>query len=189
MKPKLYVINRKDWRAWLEENHAKEKEVWLIYFKKHTGKPRIPYDDAVEEALCFGWIDSIVRKIDDERYCQRFTPRKEKSNWSMPNKRRVEKLIINGRMAKTGLEKVKAAKANGSWDKRSGSEQPFEMPVELAGGLDKNTNAKDFFDSLSPSFQKQYIGWIASAKKEETKQRRVSEAVSLLERKQKLGMK
>ncbi len=189
MKPELSVIDRKDWRAWLEENHAKEKEVWLIYFKKHTGKPRIPYDDAVEEALCFGWIDSIVRKIDDERYCQKFTPRKENSNWSMLNKQRVEKLRKNGRMTKAGLEKIKAAKVNGSWDKRLASEQFFDMPTELADGLDKNPIAKDYFDSLSPSFRKQYIGWIASAKKKETKQRRVSETISLMKKKQKLGMK
>ena len=83
----LYVTNREDWRAWLEQNHATEKEVWLLYYKKHTGKPTIPYDDAVEEALCFGWIDSTVKRIDDEKYTQKFTPRNDRSVWSESNKK------------------------------------------------------------------------------------------------------
>ena len=111
VKQKLHVTDRESWRLWLEENHAREKEIWLIYFKKHTGKPRISYDDAVEEALCFGWIDSIVRKIDSDRYCQKFTPRREKSNWSRLNKQRVKKLLKTGRMEKPGLEKIKTAKS------------------------------------------------------------------------------
>ena len=189
MKQKLHVTDRESWRVWLDENHAREKEIWLSYFKKHTGKPRISYDDAVEEALCFGWIDSIVRKIDSDRYCQKFTPRREKSNWSRLNKQRVKKLLKTRRMAKPGLEKIKTAKANGSWDRLLVSEQSFEMPVELADGLGRNKEAKIFFDSLSPSFQKQYIAWVASAKKVETKRRRASEAMGFLERKQRLGMK
>src|SRR5256885_14789235 len=102
----LYVTSRDDWRAWLEKNHETEKEVWLIYYKKHTNRPRIPYDDAVEEALCFGWIDSIVQKIDDERYAQKFTPRKSSSKWSESNKRRVRKLLQEGRMTQAGLAKI-----------------------------------------------------------------------------------
>jgi uncharacterized protein YdeI (YjbR/CyaY-like superfamily) len=189
MTAMLQVSDRKNWRAWLEENHSTENEVWLIYFKKHTGKPGISYEEAVEEALCFGWIDSIVRKIDAERYCQKFSPRRENSNWSRLNKKRIEKLIENGRMTEFGLAKVEVARVNGSWDKKVVSEQSVEMPVELLDLLEKNKEAKDFFNDLRPSFQKQYIGWIASAKKCKTRQRRASEAVKLLEKKQKLGLR
>ena len=109
----LYITNRVDWRAWLERNNDTEKEVWLIYYKKHTGKPRIPYDDAVEEALCFGWIDSTVKRVDDEKFAQKFTPRKNKSNWSDLNKKRAKKMIREGRMTKAGLTKIEEAKRNG----------------------------------------------------------------------------
>jgi len=189
MNSELHVTNRKDWRLWLSENHHKEKEIWLIYYKKHTGKPRVPYNDAVEEALCFGWIDSIVRTIDDERYMQKFTPRKAKSNWSDSNKKRVEKLINAGKMTNAGLEKIETAKINGTWDNIITATKSFEMPIELENALDINASAKNFFNKLAPSSRRQYIGWIASAKKEETKQKRVKEAISMLGKKQKLGMK
>jgi uncharacterized protein YdeI (YjbR/CyaY-like superfamily) len=103
----LYVTTRDEWRAWLAEHHDTEREVWLVSYKKHTGRPQIPYDDAVEEALCFGWIDSLVKTIDDERFAQKFTPRKEKSNWSESNKRRVRKLVREGRMTEAGLATTK----------------------------------------------------------------------------------
>jgi uncharacterized protein YdeI (YjbR/CyaY-like superfamily) len=189
MNSEIYVTNRKKWRSWLKDNHLKEKEVWLIYYKKHTGKPRIPYDDAVEEALCFGWIDSIIKKIDDERYMQKFTPRKDKSNWSEPNKKRAKKLIDNGLMAQAGLEKIEQAKRNGSWDRAIESTKSYKMAVELERLLASNKAAKEFFDSLSPSYQEQYIGWVSSAKKEETRQRRAKQALSMLSKKKKLGMK
>ena len=189
MISRLHITNRKDWRLWLSENHHKEKEIWLIYYKKHTGKQRVPYNDAVEEALCFGWIDSVVKTIDDERYMQKFTPRKPKSNWSDSNKKRIKKLIKAGEMTKAGLEKIEIAKINGTWDKTITSTNSFEMPVELENALDINESAKDFFNELTPSYRRQYIGWIASAKKEETKQKRVKEAISMLGKKQKLGMK
>src|SRR5918992_6386370 len=103
---KLYVTNRDEWRAWLEKNHATEREVWLIYYKKHTGKPRIPYDDAVEEALCFGWIDSIVKTLDGDRYMQKFTPRTNVGKWSRLNLERVKKLLHEGRMTEAGRAKL-----------------------------------------------------------------------------------
>ena len=187
MNSKLYITTREEWRSWLEENQSKEKEVWLIYYKKHTGVPRIPYDDAVEEALCFGWIDSIVKRIDDERYMQKFTPRNDKSEWSELNKKRVKKLIENSSMTEAGLAKIKTAKKNGSWERVFESVKAYEMPVELNGALKSNKVANTFFDKLSPSYKKQYINWIASAKKEETRQRRAKKAVSLLSKKKKLG--
>lgn len=189
MNSEIYVANREDWRSWLEENHLKEKEVWLIYYKKHTGEPRIPYDDAVEEALCFGWIDSIVKRIDDERYMQKFSPRKDKSDWSESNKKRVKKLTDRGMMTQAGLEKIEIAKKNGSWDRVIETARSYEMAIELEKLLVSNKAAKEFFDSLSPSTQKQYIGWVSSAKKEETRQRRAKEALSMLSKKKKLGLK
>ena len=189
MPLKLYISNRKDWRKWLKENHTIIGEVWLIYYKKHTNKPRIPYDDAVEEALCFGWIDSTVKRIDDEKYCQKFTPRNLKSIWSEHNKKRVAKMIKQGKMTKHGKEKVKAAKNNGEWYKTAEAVKEFKMPLELTRLLSANKKTREFFNELSPSNKKQYIGWIASAKKEETREKRAGEAIRLLKAKQKLGMK
>jgi len=100
---KLYVKNREAWREWLINHHAARKEIWLVYYKKHTGKSRIPYDHAVEEALCFGWIDSTVKRVDDEIYVQRFTPRKKNSNWSDLNKKRARNLIKSGKMTDAGM--------------------------------------------------------------------------------------
>jgi uncharacterized protein YdeI (YjbR/CyaY-like superfamily) len=189
MSLELYISNRKDWRKWLKENHSIVSEVWLIYYKKHTGKPRIPYDDAVEEALCFGWIDSTVKRIDDEKFCQKFTPRNLKSVWSEHNKKRVGKMIKQGKMTKYGMDKVKAAKKYGEWNKKIEVVKEFKMPSELSQILSANKKANNFFKELSPSNQKQYIEWIASAKKVETREKRTGEALRLLKAKQKLGMK
>jgi uncharacterized protein YdeI (YjbR/CyaY-like superfamily) len=189
MPLKLYISNRKEWRKWLKKNHNIIREVWLIYYKKHTGKPRIPYDDAVEEALCFGWIDSTIKRLDDEKYCQKFTPRNDKSNWSEHNKKRVAKMIRQGKMTKAGMIKINAAKKNGEWNKKIVAEINFKMPSELSQLLSANKKAREFFKELSPSHKKQYIGWIASAKKEETREKRAGEAIRLLKAKQKLGMK
>src|SRR5215208_4566267 len=122
----VYVTNRADWRAWLERHHETETEVWLIYYKKHTGRSRIPYDDAVEEALCFGWIDSIVKRIDDEKFAQRFTPRKAKSEWSERNLIRVRALIREGKMTRAGLARVSEevlAEGSKSKTKRAGGNE------------------------------------------------------------------
>jgi uncharacterized protein YdeI (YjbR/CyaY-like superfamily) len=188
-KKELYITNRDEWRVWLKANHTKKKEIWLIYYKKHTGKPQIPYEDAVEEALCFGWIDSIIKKIDDETYARKFTPRKDTSGWSDLNKNRVEKMIKEGRMTEAGMAKIRAAKKNGQWDKTAASKQMWAIPVELENALNTNKKAKSFFNSLAPSYQRQYIGWIASAKRDETREKRTAEAITLLEKKQKLGLK
>jgi len=186
---KLYVTNRDKWRAWLKINHTKEKEVWLVYYKKHTAQPRIPYDHAVEEALCFGWIDSTVKRIDDKKYMQKFTPRRTGSSWSELNKNRVQKLLEQGQMTEAGLSKVRAARKSGEWDIIPEGKKEFEIPQEFSAALTADKEAKIFFDNLSPSCQKQYVGWISSAKKRETRERRAKEALKLLGEKQKLGMK
>ena len=185
----VHVTDREAWRAWLKENHDKEKEVWLIFYKKHTGKPRVAYNDAVEEALCFGWIDSIVKRIDEETYAQKFTPRKAESKWSEHNKRRVEKMIKEGRMTEIGLALVKAAKQSGAWERVI---QPYKidtLPPGLEEELSAHPTAWENFNRLAPSQQRQYIGWITAAKKEETRQKRLLEAIALLAQNQKLGMK
>jgi uncharacterized protein YdeI (YjbR/CyaY-like superfamily) len=186
----LYVTNRDDWRAWLEKNHETEKEVWLVYYKKHTNRPRIPYDDAVEEALCFGWIDSIVQKIDDERYAQKFTPRKNSSKWSELNKRRVRKLLREGKMTPAGLAKIgDGVLEAGEGSKSESKTKGLIIPESLEESLRANGKAWENFNRLAPSYRRQYIGWITSAKKEETRNKRIREAVELLARNEKLGMK
>ena len=185
----LFVKTRKEWRDWLEKNHAIFNEIWLVYYKKHTGKPRIPYDDAVEEALCFGWIDSIVKRLDEERFCQKFTPRNDRSQWSELNKQRAEKMIEQGLMTEAGLFKVRVAKKSGEWDKKPSQNITSKMPREFKKALKSNKKASENFENLSPSYRKQYIGWIASAKRPETRERRILEVISHLEMNRKPGLK
>jgi uncharacterized protein YdeI (YjbR/CyaY-like superfamily) len=170
----LYVTNRDDWRKWLERNHAKEKDVWLVYYKKHTGTPRLPYDHAVEEALCFGWIDTTVKRLDDDRFAQRFTPRTNTGNWSELNRQRLQKMIAAGKMTEAGLAKV----AYG--DTPAPSRQATPVPVELESALSGNKAARAIFEKLAPSYRRQFIAWVADAKRPETRERRSAEAARLL---------
>jgi uncharacterized protein YdeI (YjbR/CyaY-like superfamily) len=184
----LYVTNRDEWRAWLAKHHASETEIWLIYYKKQSGQPRIPYNDAVEEALCFGWIDSLVKRIDDEQFAQKFTPRRDCTRWSALNKRRVRKLIKEGRMTKVGLAKIDlSVLAEKPEPKPKNSE--LRLPRFVKQALVANSKAWKYFQSLAPSYRRNFIGWIMHAKKEETRQRRLREVVSLLEQNKKLGLK
>lgn len=181
--------SRDQWRTWLAENHAVEKELWLVFYKKHTGKSGLIYEEAIEEALCFGWIDGILKRIDDEKHMIRFSPRRKNSIWSENNKTRVAKLIKQGRMAEAGLAKIKAAKENGQWDKATVREDPVHIPNELTEALAKNEKARRNFEKLAPSYRKHFIYWIDSAKRDETRRKRVNEAVGLLAHDKKLGMK
>jgi uncharacterized protein YdeI (YjbR/CyaY-like superfamily) len=174
----LYFTNRKDWRLWLEKNYVKKKEVWLVYYKKHTDKPCIPYDDAVEEALCFGWIDSTVKRIDDEKHVQRYTPRKLKSIWSENNIRRVKKMIKEGKMTKVGLEKYEYGMKNNL--QAPTTDKDIKIPQEFQTALEANKIAFKNFSNLAPSYRIMYIYWITSAKKEETRKKRIEKAVKLL---------
>ena len=188
MNKEILFKNRDEWRSWLESNHLNEKQVWLIYFKKHIMKNSVTQPDAVEEALCYGWIDSIVKRIDEEKYMQKFTPRNEKSNWSDINKKRVALLIKNGKMTEAGIIKVRAAKKNGFWNKIYNYSNIKNIPLELEIALSKNEIAHSNFNQLAASHKKHYIYWIATAKKEETRIRRTLKAIQLLERNEKLGM-
>ena len=186
----LYFESRVLWRTWLTENHdTVEEGIWLVYYKKDTGTPSMAYEASVEEALCYGWIDSIIKKLDGERYVRKFTPRKPDSLWSDVNKRRVQELIDHGQMTEIGLAKVNAAKASGQWKKSPKPSISLEIPEELAGALAAHPKARSFFDSLAPSYGRQYIGWIAVAKRAETRERRIRESIALLEKGEKLGMK
>jgi uncharacterized protein YdeI (YjbR/CyaY-like superfamily) len=178
------------WRAWLEDHFDRVTEIWLVYNKKETSLPSIEYGASVEEALCFGWVDSLIKKIDENQYARKFTPRKEKSKWSESNKKRVEKMVKAGRMTIHGMRLIEAAKKSGSWD------QPDVRPIlsfaihpEFQEALDHNSIAYDVFKNLPVSHQKQYLGWIEMAKRPETRQRRIKEALQMLTKGKKLGLK
>lgn len=186
----VYVANRSQWRRWLANNHDREKKgIWLVFYKKETGKPSLEYEEAVEEALCFGWIDSIIKRIDGDRYCRKFTPRKDTSRWSEINKKRAKKVIAQRRMTKFGMAKIDAAKRFGSWEKNPRPVIKLTVPRELSEAIARNGKAKDFFDQLAPTYRKHFIGWIVTARTPETRSRRIKETLALLERGQKLGLK
>jgi uncharacterized protein YdeI (YjbR/CyaY-like superfamily) len=185
----VYVKTRKEWRDWLNQNHNKSDCIWLVFYKKHAGKTTLEYEEAVEEALCFGWIDSIIKKIDDEKYVRKLTPRKADSRWSELNKKRITKLKKQGLLTEAGIMKVRDAKESGLWNKSDRPQIPLNALEELECALTKNKKAKNFFDQLAPSYQKRFVGWISAAKKQETKKRRLRESIALLEQGEKLGMK
>jgi uncharacterized protein YdeI (YjbR/CyaY-like superfamily) len=185
----LYFKTSAEWRRWLENNHDKTSGVWLVFFKKKTGKPSIEYEAAVEDALSFGWIDSIIKNIDDQKYARKFTPRNEKSKWSELNKKRIEKLIKDKRITEFGLAKIETAKRNGTWDKPDRQKIELNIPAEFQLALAQNKKARENFNQLAVTYQKQYIGWIAVAKKQETRVKRIKEAIELLAKGEKLGLK
>jgi uncharacterized protein YdeI (YjbR/CyaY-like superfamily) len=174
----VYMRSRAAWRVWLQKNYRKKKEVWLVYYKKRTGKPTVTYNDAVEEALCFGWIDSIVRKIDDERYMQKYTPRRPDSVWSQANIRRARKMIDQGLMTDYGLALFHAVKKKGGTTEHARKVKTrLTVPVDLKAALKKNKKAYDNFMNFAPGYMKMYILWIDDAKKPETRARRIQRVV------------
>lgn len=177
------------WHDWLARHHGDTPEIWLVFFKKHTGRRSIPYEAAVEEALCFGWIDSIKRRLDDARYAFKFTPRKARSHWSASNKRRIARLQAQQRLQPAGQAVLRAAQANGWWDKTPDAEQEAIMPDELQAQLEAHAAARAGYSALSAAQQRQYRLWIGSAKRPATRQKRALEARARLERGEKLGMK
>jgi uncharacterized protein YdeI (YjbR/CyaY-like superfamily) len=162
----------------LEQNHTRPDGVWLISFKKATGKPCVEYDEAVEEALCFGWVDSKPNKLDDERSMLWFAPRKPQTGWSKPNKERVARLIQAGLMAPAGLAKVAAAQQDGSWNALDAVEA-LELPPDLQQALAANTAAQQYWEAFPRSAKRGILEWIANAKKQETRAKRIAETVSL----------
>ena len=173
----VYVENRAAWRHWLATNCARSPGIWLVFDKKAARPDRLAYGDAVEEALCHGWIDSTVRTLDDARYVQLFTPRKPTSTWSRTNKERVSRLIEQGLMAAAGLAAIERAKANGSWETIDSVER-LEVPADLAGALAGVAGAGAAFEALPPSSRKLHLASIALARRPETRAERIRRVVS-----------
>lgn len=178
------AADRSAWRRWLKKNHATASEVWLVYYKKHTGKPSVTYLDSVREALCFGWIDGIVRRIDDETYTHRFTPRRPGSRWSSTNVRLAKELIASGDMTDAGLAAYRRRVEPG---KPPIDESSLAPEIETA--LRADAAAWRNFQDLAPSHRRQYVGWLMSAKRPETRAKRLAEALRLLAENKTLGMK
>lgn len=166
--------DRAAWRAWLAANHATATGVWAVTYRRTAAKPVVGYDDLVEEALCFGWIDSQTGKLDDERTMLRFTPRKRGSAWSRSNKERVERLIAAGSITPAGLRVIEAARDDGSWDALNDVDD-LVVPDDLAAALAGNAAAARGFAAMSASMQKPMLFWVASAKRPETRARRIEE--------------
>ena len=184
----LYFTERKEWRKWLEENHLTCREIWLQYYKKPSGKPRIPYNDAVEEALCFGWIDGKIKRINEDYYIQRFTPRRPGSRWSKYNIERVEKLLKAGLMTPAGLKAYEETtkKPELIYDDRR--DRIPDPPADLMTALKKNITALENFNNFTQSSRRIFIEWLNSAKKPETRIRRINKIVELAEKNVKPGM-
>jgi uncharacterized protein YdeI (YjbR/CyaY-like superfamily) len=186
----LYVSDRNEWRSWLEINCKKKTVIWLIFYKNGSGKRSLPYSDAVEEALCFGWIDSIIKRLDNDRYIRKFTPRKEKSKWSVLNVNRVRMMISQGRMTEKGLALFRYAEANGLLPEPGTKPgKDLSIPEFIADALSANIKALKYFNSLAPSYKRLYIKWIMDAKKEETRMKRLKEVTGLLTEGKKPGLK
>ena len=177
----IHPKTRAEWRNWLEQHHEQKEGIWLISFKKATGKPRFEYEAVVEEALCFGWIDSKGNKLDKERSTVWFVPRKAGTGWSKINKGRVEKLMADGLMMPAGLARVEAAKQDGSWNALD-SIEALEIPPDLKKAFAADQTARQFFDAFPRSVKRGILEWIASAKKPETRARRIEETVTLAAR-------
>jgi len=186
----IHPKNRKAWRKWLEKEHQVSPGIWLVYYKKHTGLRWLSYDEAVEEALCFGWIDSLPGKLDEDRSKLNFTPRKPKSVWSALNKRRVEQLMSQGLMTPAGLAVIEQAKKNGSWETLTASDEAAalnQVPPDLERLFSKNKQAGRNFKAFSQSVRKQFLSWIFSAKRKETRENRLKQTVLMAEKNIKPG--
>jgi len=177
-RKELYFKNRTEWREWLLLNHASSKGVYVILYKVSSEKESMRWEEAVQEALCFGWIDSVVKRIDNEKRKQLFTPRKLKSGWSKVNKNHIKKLTANSLMHKSGLQKIKIAKKDGSWSSRDDAENLI-ISNDLKKAFVKNKLAFKNFQALSKTYKKSYLHWIYSAKREETKKKRILKTIQL----------
>ncbi len=195
MRPGLRTVRvttRAAWRAWLEAHHASEREAWLVFHKVHTGARTVAYEDAVEEAIAFGWVDSLIKRLDDETYARKFTPRTVGSGWSEVNRRRLAKVLREGGMTEAGLavaDPEVVALGGAVAPVASGRRAEPVLAPELRCELDRNARARAGFEALTPSHRRNFVGWIMDAKRDETRRRRLAEAIALLAQGKKLGMK
>jgi uncharacterized protein YdeI (YjbR/CyaY-like superfamily) len=184
----LYVVSREEWRKWLEKNHLATEEVWLIYYKKSSGKPRIPYVDAVEEALCFGWIDGKIKRINEYYFMQRFTPRRPGSRWSKYNIERVRKLIEKGEMRQEGMEAFNRLLNNPDLAYENKNDGIPSVPDDLQNSFNINRTAYNNFLNFSLSSRRMYIDWLNSAKRIETRSQRIEKIIHRSEKNLPPGM-
>jgi uncharacterized protein YdeI (YjbR/CyaY-like superfamily) len=173
----IHFKNKNEWRTWLQKNHNALKEIWLIHYKKSSNRKGLNHNDAVEEALCFGWIDSKLKKIDNERFILRYSPRKEKSIWSKINKEKAEKMILLGKMTKSGLEKIDLAKKHGLWETAYTNKVKGRLPSDLKNALISDEVAWKNFQNFANSYRNMYIGWVKNAKTKATREKRIYEVV------------
>jgi uncharacterized protein YdeI (YjbR/CyaY-like superfamily) len=178
--PQVHAASRSEWRLWLIDNHLQSKGVWLIFYKKSSGKPFISYDEMVEEALCFGWVDSTSGTVDAERSMLYFAPRNPKSNWSGLNKARIERLSAQGLMYPKGQEMVELARRSGTWNALDGVEK-LEIPDDLQAALKALPHADTYFKAFPKSTIRGILEWILNAKTEATRQKRIQETATLAE--------
>lgn len=185
--PEFCPSSRADWSEWLRRNHARKREVWLIYYKKHTGKPTVSYLESLEEALCFGWIDGMKKRIDEERYTHRFSPRVAGSRWSPRNLAIAKRLISEGRMARPGLDAYEHREEYP--DEAPRAAPPTRLSAEVEARLRESGKAWANFRALAPGYRRRYAAWLMSARRPETLDKRIKETIELLEKNHKLGMK
>jgi len=176
----LYFRNAQEWRQWLHDNHQSATKVYLIFYKVGCGIESMRWEEAVQVAICYGWIDSTVKKLDENRRRQMFTPRKDKSVWSKLNKTYIEKLIADNLMHESGLRKIAMAKQNGSWESLDQVENHI-MPEDLIQAFEQNPLALENYNNFSPSYRKSYLYWLNQAKRAETRANRIAEIISLCE--------
>ena len=174
----IYVATRAEWRQWLEENHRSTQSVWLICNTRKSEKPTIHWSELVDEALCFGWIDSTRKSIDETKFTQLFSQRKPNSTWSKINKEKIQRLIANGQMRQAGLEVINTAKKNGTWTLLDTVEELI-IPEDLETAFQKHQGSKDYFLTLSKSVKKMMLQWLVLAKRPETRQKRIDEIAEL----------
>jgi uncharacterized protein YdeI (YjbR/CyaY-like superfamily) len=183
----LRVKSVDEWRDWLDDHHASASEIWLVHYKSGTRVASIHREDAVDEALCFGWVDSLVKRLDDRRYAVKFTPRKADSRWSDVNRKRYAELKVEGRLKPAGIERGPTDRSYGPRPPRLAL--PSKLPPYMQAALRKHATARRHFEALTPSQRRRYFAWIESAKREETKLRRLKEAIRLLASGKELGLK